>query len=54
MTCNSQEFGTTLISKAGHWGGVVVERRPYNFLSTFGGTHYVTPRALTGEIGFHS
>jgi hypothetical protein len=25
----------------------------YNFLSTFSGTHYVTPRALTGEIGFH-
>jgi hypothetical protein len=25
----------------------------YNFLSTFSGTHYVTPRSLTGEIGFH-
>ena len=25
----------------------------YNFLSTFSGTHYVTPRALTTEIGFH-
>jgi hypothetical protein len=25
----------------------------YNFLSTFSGTHYVTPRALIGEIGFH-
>jgi hypothetical protein len=25
----------------------------YNFLSTFSGTHYVTPRALTAEIGFH-
>jgi hypothetical protein len=25
----------------------------YNFLSTFSGTHYVTPRALTGQIGFH-
>ena len=25
----------------------------YNFLSTFSGTHYVTPRAMTGEIGFH-
>ena len=25
----------------------------YNFLSTFSGTHYVTPRAFTGEIGFH-
>ncbi len=25
----------------------------YNFLSTFSGTHYLTPRALTGEIGFH-
>jgi len=26
---------------------------PYNFLSTFSGTHYVTPRAITGEVGFH-
>jgi Carboxypeptidase regulatory-like domain/TonB-dependent Receptor Plug Domain len=25
----------------------------YNFLSTFSGTHYVTPRTATGEIGFH-
>ena len=25
----------------------------YNFLSTFSGTHYVTPRALTAEIAFH-
>jgi hypothetical protein len=25
----------------------------YNFLSTFSGTHYVTPRAVTGELGFH-
>jgi hypothetical protein len=25
----------------------------YNFLSTFSGTHYLTPRAITGEIGFH-
>jgi hypothetical protein len=25
----------------------------YNFLSTFSGTHYITPRTLTGEIGFH-
>ncbi len=25
----------------------------YNFLSTFSGTHYVTPRALTATIGFH-
>jgi hypothetical protein len=24
----------------------------YNFLSTFSGTHYVTPRALTGQITF--
>jgi hypothetical protein len=26
---------------------------PYNFLSTFSGTHYVTPRAVTTQIGFH-
>jgi hypothetical protein len=25
----------------------------YNFLSTFSGTHYVTPRALTAQVGFH-
>ena len=25
----------------------------YNFLSTFSGTHFVSPRTLTGEIGFH-
>ncbi len=25
---------------------------PYNFLSTFSGTHYVTPRAITAEISF--
>jgi hypothetical protein len=25
----------------------------YNFLSTFSGTHYITPRALTAELGFH-
>ena len=25
----------------------------YNFLSTFSGTHYVSPRTLTGEVGFH-
>jgi Carboxypeptidase regulatory-like domain/TonB-dependent Receptor Plug Domain len=25
----------------------------YNFLSTFSGTHYVTPRTITGTIGFH-
>ena len=25
----------------------------YNFLSTFSGTHYVTPRTLTVELGFH-
>ena len=25
----------------------------YNFLSTFSGTHFVTPRSITGEIAFH-
>jgi hypothetical protein len=25
----------------------------YNFISTFSGTHYVTPRAFTGTLGFH-
>ena len=25
----------------------------YNFISTFSGTHYVTPRSLTVELGFH-
>jgi hypothetical protein len=25
----------------------------YNFLSTFSGTHYVTPRSLSAQVGFH-
>jgi len=25
----------------------------YNYLSTFSGTHYLTPRSLTAELGFH-
>ncbi|HXW56901.1 MAG TPA: carboxypeptidase regulatory-like domain-containing protein [Candidatus Cybelea sp.] len=25
----------------------------YNFLSTFSGTHYVTPRTVSAEVGFH-
>ena len=25
----------------------------YNFLSTFSGTHYVTPQTITGQLGFH-
>jgi len=25
----------------------------YNFLSTFRGAHYVSPRAITATIGFH-
>jgi hypothetical protein len=25
----------------------------YNYLSTFSGTHYVTPRTLTATLGFH-
>jgi len=25
----------------------------YNFLSTFSGTHYVTPRSYSAELGFH-
>jgi hypothetical protein len=25
----------------------------YNFLSTFSGTHYLTPRTLTAELGYH-
>lgn len=25
----------------------------YNFLSTFNGTHYESPRAITAQIGFH-
>ena len=25
----------------------------YNFLSTFSGTHYVTPRSVTGELSFN-
>lgn len=29
------------------------EKALYNFLSTFSGTHYVTPRSYTAELGFH-
>jgi hypothetical protein len=25
----------------------------YNFLSTFSGTHYTTPRTVSAEVGFH-
>jgi hypothetical protein len=25
----------------------------YNFLSTFSGTHYVTPRAMTAKVTFN-
>lgn len=25
----------------------------YNFLSTFSGTHFVTPRTYTAQLGFH-
>ncbi len=25
----------------------------YNYLSTFSGTHYISPRAITGTVGFH-
>jgi hypothetical protein len=25
----------------------------YSFLSTFSGTHYVTPRAVTAQLGFN-
>ena len=25
----------------------------YNFLSTFSGTHYVTPRSITAQLAFH-
>ena len=25
----------------------------YNFLSTFSGTHFVSPRSYTAELGFH-
>jgi len=25
----------------------------YNFISTFSGTHYVTPRTITAQLGFH-
>jgi hypothetical protein len=25
----------------------------YNYLSTFSGTHFVSPRSVTGELGFH-
>lgn len=30
-----------------------MESRFSSFFSTFSAPHYVTPRALTGKIGFH-
>ena len=35
------------------WSTSTNKEALYNFLSTFSGTHYVTPRAVTGTIGFH-
>ena len=32
---------------------VTNKRALYNFLSTFSGTHYVTPRSYTAELAFH-
>jgi hypothetical protein len=32
---------------------VTNKEAPYNFLSTFSGTHFVTPRAETVQLGFH-
>ena len=41
------------------WAGQVTvvnmanEYSPYNFLSTFSGTHYITPRTVTGQITYN-
>jgi hypothetical protein len=52
--------------RVAHWGGsryrlsarvtainVTNKYALYNFLSTFSGTHYVTPRTVTGEVALH-
>jgi hypothetical protein len=36
----------TIINLANHYA-------LYNFLSTFSGTHYVTPRNYPAQLGFH-
>jgi hypothetical protein len=35
------------------WGQSTNKVALYNFLSTCSGTHFVTPRTYTAEIGFH-
>ncbi len=60
-TCLTWPSGTTTSSTATVTSGVLrltainVANKTalYNFLSTFSGTHYVTPRAVTAELGFH-
>ena len=58
--CSISRWATTTFSTATATSGVrftavnlANKYALYNFLSTFSGTHYVTPRALTAEIGFH-
>ena len=61
VTCLMLRWAMTTCSKAIITNGVLPltainvtnKLALYNFLSTFSGTHYVTPRALTAQIGFH-
>jgi DNA-binding NarL/FixJ family response regulator len=43
----------TLLSTIDFIGEAHDKEALYNFLSTFSGTHYVSPRAITATIGFH-
>ena len=60
-TCSTSRSDTTIFSKATGTRSacdlrainITNKYALYNFLSTFSGTHYVTPRALTAELGFH-
>lgn len=45
---------TTKTNREGKFEFVVSNKRAlYNFLSTFSGTHYVTPGRVSGTLAFH-
>ena len=59
-TCSISPSGTTIFARGQVKGSARLtvvnltnKEALYNFLSTFSGTHYVTPRAITATIGFH-
>jgi len=59
-TCSMPALAMTTSSMATVTSGACGSRHQldnkvalYNFLSTFSGTHFVTPRTYTAELGFH-